>query len=118
MQWLARQKNRKSSGRGSEMNRHKEYQPFSSALACVSFIGFGMAGLGTALPVNAATGDAPAEQPEGGQLMEIVVTAQRRSQNLQDVPVAVDVVTGAELAGAGISTTLDLGQVTPGLEIG
>lgn len=44
-----------------------------------------------------------------GELQEITVTAQRRRQNLQDVPIAVSVVTAADAAklGAVDTTTLD-----------
>jgi iron complex outermembrane recepter protein len=48
-------------------------------------------------------------------LGEIVVTAQRRTENLQDVPVAVTALTAAELTSSGIVGTMDLPTVTPGL---
>ena len=53
--------------------------------------------------------------PEPGGLEEIVVTAQRRAENLQRVPVAVTAVTGETLRVGGIQRTADLQQVTPGL---
>ncbi|MDB5577573.1 MAG: TonB-dependent receptor [Bradyrhizobium sp.] len=52
---------------------------------------------------------------DGSGLEEIVVTAQRRAENLQDVPVAVTALTSNSLASKGISNTTDLGSVTPGL---
>ncbi len=48
-------------------------------------------------------------------LQEIVVTAQKRTQNLQDVPVAVDAFSGAALAEAGVVQPVDLANVTPNL---
>ncbi len=45
----------------------------------------------------------------------IVVTAQKRVQNLQDVPVAIDAFTGAALQAAGAVQPVDLGAVTPNL---
>jgi iron complex outermembrane receptor protein len=48
-------------------------------------------------------------------LEQIVVTAQRRSENLQEVPVAVDAFTGARLAESGAVQPLDLAVVTPNL---
>ncbi|MBS0373467.1 MAG: TonB-dependent receptor [Proteobacteria bacterium] len=48
-------------------------------------------------------------------LEEVVVTAQKRSQNLQDVPVAVDAFSGAALAESGAVQPLDLALVTPNL---
>lgn len=63
---------------------------------------------------------APAADPAGGQdasggLEDIVVTAQRRSERLQNVPVAVTAASAARLAAVGITSTQDLAVVTPGL---
>ncbi|MBS0474778.1 MAG: TonB-dependent receptor [Proteobacteria bacterium] len=49
---------------------------------------------------------------------EIVVTAQRREQNLQDVPVAVTALTGSKIADLGIRSSADIAGVVPNLEIG
>jgi iron complex outermembrane recepter protein len=51
---------------------------------------------------------------EGG-LEEIVVTAQRRSENLQNVPIAITAISAAQLEASGINTSQDLSLVTPGL---
>jgi len=48
---------------------------------------------------------------------EIVVTAQRREQRLQDVPVSVSVVTGAALESAGIRSVQDLAARLPNVRI-
>jgi len=53
----------------------------------------------------------------GPQLEEIVVTAQKREQNLQDVAISVSAVTERGLEKAGISTTDDLSVVVPGLNV-
>jgi iron complex outermembrane recepter protein len=50
-------------------------------------------------------------------LEEVVVTAQRRADNLQDVPVSVTSISAAQLAGAAVTSTEDLGMVTPGLTL-
>src|SRR5882757_8735854 len=50
-----------------------------------------------------------------GGLEEIVVTAQRRSEPLQNVPIAVSAATAAQLASTGISSTQELIMVIPGL---
>ena len=47
---------------------------------------------------------------------EIVVTAQRRGENLQDVPISVTAVTAARLQQTGITSTADIMLVTPGLQ--
>lgn len=48
-------------------------------------------------------------------LAEIVVTAQRRSENLQAVPISVTAFSADFLATRGIKSVLDLHTVTPGL---
>lgn len=48
-------------------------------------------------------------------LEEIVVTAQKRVENMQQVPNAISVFTGENLRNSGITTTDQLGMVTPGL---
>jgi len=55
--------------------------------------------------------------PAGDALQEVVVTAQRRSENLQDVPVAVTAFSATELEQAGVASTTDLGVVTPALTV-
>ena len=59
--------------------------------------------------------NAPAGAATGGALPQIVVTAQRRSENLQNVPVTVTAVTAVQLTASGITDTQDLAAVTPGL---
>ncbi len=51
------------------------------------------------------------------QLGEIVVTAQRRSENLQRAAVSVGVVSGTSLVGNGITDTSGLGFLVPGLTV-
>jgi len=46
---------------------------------------------------------------------DIVVTAQRREERLQDVPATITALTGDQLDRAGITSTQQLTQVTPGL---
>ncbi len=58
------------------------------------------------------------EGVNGGAIEEIVVTAQKRSERLQDVPLSVSAISGSELSDAGVTKFLDLGQVVPTLSIG
>lgn len=51
-------------------------------------------------------------------LEEIVVTAQKREQNLQDVPVAVSVTTAQSLDDLNITDIYGIGDHTPGLVLG
>ena len=47
----------------------------------------------------------------------VIVTAARREQALQDVPIAVTAVSGAQLARANVTSTADLMRVAPTLLI-
>lgn len=51
----------------------------------------------------------------GPQIEEVIVTAQRREEKLQDVPVAVSAFTGEQLERRGIESSEDLTKITPGL---
>lgn len=64
-------------------------------------------------PAVAAQEAAPA--PQRG-LEEIVVTAQRRAENLQQVPIAVSAITATALENTGIDATKDLPQVIPSVQ--
>jgi len=59
----------------------------------------------------------PASAHATTALEEVTVTAEKRSENLQDVPVAVSVVTQAQLENAGVATTVDLDRVVPSLQV-
>ncbi len=50
-------------------------------------------------------------------LEEVVVTAQKRAQSLQDVPISVSAVGGEKLADAGIENLQDLSAYVPNLKI-
>lgn len=78
------------------------------------------------IPTAAIAQDAEGAESASGQavgkagleLDEIVVTAQRRSENLQKVPIAITTVTEDQLAAQSISSTADLTSVLPGLKQG
>ena len=67
---------------------------------------------GTALTTNV-----PAFAQDSG-LDEIIVTAERRAESIQDVPIAISAQTAETLQQSGINSTQDLKFVTPGLTIG
>ncbi|MBB6254447.1 TonB-dependent receptor [Nitrospirillum iridis] len=52
-----------------------------------------------------------------GPLQEILVTAQKRSENLQDVPVAITALTAETLEKMDVRDVQDLPSLTPGLQI-
>lgn len=48
-------------------------------------------------------------------LDEVVVTAQKRAQSVQDVPITVETLQGADLTAKGIDNLFDLATVVPGV---
>jgi iron complex outermembrane receptor protein len=86
-------------------------QTFRAAriMAGVSFAGLMLTGA-------PALAQAPADEAEDGStLTEIVVQARKVSENLQDVPIAVTVLSGEELEQRGIVRVQDIAAFTPGL---
>ncbi len=70
-----------------------------------------------AMGASAFAQTTPAEQEEASGLREIIVTAQRRGQNMQDVPISVTAVTAENLQEIGLSNTELLTAVVPGLSM-
>lgn len=58
----------------------------------------------------------PAAQADG--IQDIVVTAQRRDERLQDVPIAVSALTSEGLAQRGFTNVQELSATVPGLQFG
>jgi outer membrane receptor protein involved in Fe transport len=52
---------------------------------------------------------------EGGQLEEIIVTAQKREENPKDVPVTMTIFSGADLEQQGLQNLTDYAKFVPGL---
>ncbi|MCT2401159.1 TonB-dependent receptor [Novosphingobium mangrovi (ex Huang et al. 2023)] len=59
------------------------------------------------------TKPAPEKPQQSAGLDEIVVTAQRRAENLQEVPIAIAAVSSDTLSKAGVNETNTLSQVVP-----
>lgn len=81
----------------------------ASCLSTTMLIGWH--GVAYAQEADAAT------EAESGGIAEIVVTAQKRAQNLQDVPVAVSAIGGDALESRGITETSDLMGAIPSLQV-
>src|SRR5687767_14546678 len=60
---------------------------------------------------------APAVDPDA-IIEDIVVTAERRSEGLQNVPIAITALSGDTLQDAGVSGVAELVQLTPSLQFG
>ncbi|MCZ4340078.1 TonB-dependent receptor [Sphingomonadaceae bacterium G21617-S1] len=57
------------------------------------------------------------EQTDPGLVEDIVVTAQKRSERLQDVPIAVSAASAAQLENSGIKDLQQLTAIVPGLNV-
>jgi iron complex outermembrane receptor protein len=66
-------------------------------------------GIGTASADEAPAGDA-------GQLEQVVVSAQRRTESAQNVPISITAISGNQLAAAAVTSLPDVAQLTPGLQ--
>jgi iron complex outermembrane recepter protein len=80
------------------------------ALAISGAMAGGYAWSADADETNANAGAAP-------ELEEIIVTAEKRSENMQDVPIAVIAVSAQQLKDAGVKDIKDLQTLTPGLTV-
>ena len=71
------------------------------------------------IPLAPATPEADTQSAGAGRsrlIEEIVVTAQKREENIQDVPISITAFSADALDVRGISNVKDLGQATPGLQ--
>jgi outer membrane receptor protein involved in Fe transport len=71
--------------------------------------------VGTAL--FGVAGVAAAQEQEVTRVDDIIVTAQKREQSLQDVPIVVTTLSQETLQNAGVSDIKDLQILTPGLTV-
>ncbi|MFX7878604.1 hypothetical protein ABTK13_20280, partial [Acinetobacter baumannii] len=69
--------------------------------------------LAFAMPAHAQ--DTAAEDNQGG-IAEIVVTAQKVAENVQDVPIAITSVSGDAFEKTGYISLTDLQYVVPGVQ--
>jgi len=93
----------------------------SSVSACMALCLAWPAGAQTMADDQPVPGSGPATPPanqteaQQGGIADIVVTAQRRAENVQDVPIAISAFSGDQLRSQGVSNTLQLGQYVPNL---
>lgn len=78
-------------------------------------------GLATALttslvtmPLYAQTNAGSDESASSG-ITEVIVTAQRRTESAQDVPIAISAFSAEQLTSQGVSNTLQIGQYIPNM---
>ena len=95
-----------------------KFSQLTSGAVC-AFIGAALAATPAAAQDSAPPEDAvqPDQQTAdaGSEDESIIVTAQRRSQREQDVPISMTALTGEELGNQGITSTHDLAQSVTGI---
>ncbi|WP_240704727.1 TonB-dependent receptor [Croceicoccus sediminis] len=83
----------------------------------VSWLALAVSGTLAAFPAMAQdSGAAQGTQESQGGLSEIVVTAQKREQNLQDVGISVTAISGDEILERGVSNSIELITSTPSVD--
>ena len=89
----------------------------SGYLLVLSLLSWGQMAHGQQSLASASQSGAPAETTgsTAGQLEEIVITAQRRSENLQRAAIPVDVLSAAQVQDKGIADPTGLGTLAPSL---
>jgi iron complex outermembrane receptor protein len=73
--------------------------------------------MGPSLLVLAMVGPDIAAAAESDQLQEVVVTAEKRSENLQEVPIAVTAFTAESLKDHAITDVHTMGNLTPNVNL-
>jgi iron complex outermembrane recepter protein len=95
--------------RNSEHTRGRVHE------SLIDIVGSGALVIGLAVGLNG-----PARAQTSGssdQLTEIVVTAEKREERLQDTPISVTAISGADLLAQGISDTEDAAREIPGVSL-
>jgi iron complex outermembrane receptor protein len=86
-----------------------------------SLDGFGRTGLGrgalSALAIGTAAGCIGLTAHAEGVLEEVIVTAQKREQSIQDVGIAITAFTGAQMRALGVEDSIDIAAMTPGVHL-
>lgn len=96
------------------MIRFSQKHKLTAVLAATTYL-FALPVVVRAQAADQSTGQS-AGRADGG-LGEIVVTAQRRQQNVQDVPIAITAVTGEALRDSGVRDPRDLTLLVPSLSM-
>ena len=89
--------------------------PQTAGRQVASAVSIATLALMAAAPQKAAAQAAPQRASSQGSVEEVVVTARKREESLQSVPVAITAMSGEQLAERGIQSPLDLGRSVPSL---
>lgn len=80
-------------------------------------VGLGALAAALAVAHPALAQDAAPAEADAASSGEIIVTAQKRSENVQKVPLAISVVSPTQLQAAGVREFQDLGKIAPSLTV-
>jgi iron complex outermembrane receptor protein len=98
----------------------RSFRPFNiptfMLVAAVANLMYSSAGYAQA--VTAASTENSTSPGTTGALEEIVVTARKRAERLQDVPDAIEAITAKDIQTYSLQTLQDVSNLTPGLVIG
>lgn len=84
---------------------------YSVLAACGSYLALACAQASAQTPPAPASAQQPAA--EGDDTVDIIVTAQKRDENINDVPMSITAVSGDQLQALGVSGPEDLALVVP-----
>jgi iron complex outermembrane receptor protein len=68
-------------------------------------------------PASVTASPEPEQENTGSQLAEVVVTAQKRAENIQDVPIAITAYSESDLRSKGITDIRGLSRLTPNVNL-
>src|SRR5580658_391923 len=76
-----------------------------------------LAAVSALVPLSAFAQTTLANSAESDELQEIVVTAEKRSENIQDVPIAITAFSESELRSKGLTDIHSLSSLTPNVNL-
>jgi iron complex outermembrane receptor protein len=86
-------------------------------LARVLLVSTAIAGVGGLQAARAQAVSSPAESVAAASLEEVLVTARKRAENLQETPVSITAISGAQVEQLNLKSFQDLRGLVPNLEV-
>ncbi len=103
--------------RGDSMRATNGAYPSSSSIGAAVRVTIGLALCVSGATVAYADAGPAAEAPASEGIAEVVVTAERREENLSKVPISVTAMTQADMDSKGIKDIADVARFTPGISV-
>ena len=88
-----------------------------TSLLGASALAIGLANCPPAWAQTAASNEASGKAADSGGVAEIVVTAQKRSENIQRVPISITAFTAASLEARGVTDVTTIGNLAPNVTL-